>query len=104
MAIPKLSKAQWLEHLENQRLSGNTQSAYCQEKGLSLDAFKYYKTRQYKLQQQPSTSEFVEFKPVSIAQKNNPIIVTLTSGCSIQIPADWPQPVLIKFIRELCSL
>ena len=103
MTYPRLTKEQWLTHFENQKLSRLTQAAYCLEQDISLDAFKYYKHRQTKLLRQ-SPPQLIEIKQIATIPKHSPIVLTMPSGCKVQVPADWPQTVLIKFLRELCGV
>lgn len=86
----------WSTHVQAQVSSGLSQKKYCDEHGIKLARFVYYRAQLVERKQSPEPEMFVEVTPAP-AQVNL-VRVTLPSGATIECPpateADWLATVI----------
>lgn len=86
----------WKSHIQAQASSGLSQKKYCDEHGIKLAQFVYYRAHLAERNRDPEAETFVEVTP-ALAQVNL-VRVSLPSGATIECPptteADWLATVI----------
>ena len=105
MTQKPLSKAAWLDHLSRQAGSGETQQEYCQEHGLSLSAFRYWKKRRTHEASSEETS-FIEL-PMTGAMSGpmcDLCTIEFPNGCALRVHATGRMPELAQLVAMVRDL
>jgi hypothetical protein len=94
----------WQEHVERQQASGLTQKEYCQEQGLRLHCFWYWKGR---IHPRKTTVQLVEARvgdPHALLHSGSPLSLTMNGLYRIEIEKGF-DPLTLKqllhILREL---
>lgn len=86
----------WASHIQAQAASGLSQKKYCDEHGIKLAQFVYYRAQLAERKPKAESDMFVEISPTP--PQMNVARVTLPSGATIECPstceADWLATVL----------
>jgi hypothetical protein len=75
-------KQEWQQHLKAWRSSGDTQVSYCQQHGLSRNAFQYWKQNL----EGNGRNQFVELSLSSLLGSGNVVEILLDGGVQIRVP------------------
>jgi hypothetical protein len=103
MALIKITKAAWIEHLTEQGKTGLTQTAYCQERGISIAAFRYWKKRHAKLNHNIA-QRIVEVPLRSVESNSGVLKLGFPNGCFLHIPAGWRTLSIIELAKAVYHL
>jgi hypothetical protein len=92
----------WREHVQRQRSSGLTMSAYCRSQNLSRDTFIYWHRKLKKLVSAASGTEFA-LVPVQRDNAKEHAVLGLIVGerFRIEVNGDFSAPVLTKLVLTL---
>jgi hypothetical protein len=89
----------WQQHIAGWRESGLSQKTYCQQQGLSIASFGYWRTR---LHRKPVDSG--KFIPVKLSGATSSVTVLLPAGLRIDCPVHALAevlPVLYRSVQDL---
>ena len=92
----KQSKNQqnWNQIISDWEASGQSQSAFCKERNLSIARFGYYRTRQLHFQensaQTETRSQFIEAIPLALKQKSSILHLEITSNGCVKLQLNIP--------------
>ena len=101
--MAKHTREEWKGYLEGQKNSRKTQAVYCQENGLKLSAFRYWKNRQDEDKHNyPAT--LVEVPLRFKDHESGSIKVIFPNGCSLQAQGIHEATRLIDLAKAIYRL
>lgn len=95
----------WRGVLEKWSASGFSQRRFCEERGISLSTFTYWRRRLRGENQVESQAPFipVEIKPSQGSRRSSHYEIRLEEGVRIRVPFDFESESLSRLIDLLCS-
>ncbi|ABR46356.1 hypothetical protein Amet_0115 [Alkaliphilus metalliredigens QYMF] len=94
------NKEKWQLHINSQLSSGQTQIQWCEEQGVKIHSFRYWKNRlQIKPEQAKESTGFVAIKPVTL-QKVSKMRIRIGKA-TVEIDDDVDPILLTSVIRVL---
>lgn len=91
-------REQWFKIVEDQANSSLSQPKYCQQHGLKMGLFSYYR-RQY-LKKRSKVEDTLSFKALHIEHSQG---IELRTGahCTLLLPTNYPVQQLVQLIKQL---
>ena len=95
-------KIDWQQHVEAQKASGLSKSAYCRENNLSCAQFRYY-VQKFKpkasVAKQGSRSDFIPLQVTSSQVPVKKFTLEHADGSKLSWSADWSTQQVLEFVQ-----
>jgi hypothetical protein len=98
----RLTAEEWQKHFDEQPRSGKRVKGYCEENGLTVHKFYYWRARLRELAGGAAASGFVECR-VPEAASGCPVILECAGGYRLQIAAGFDERTLKRVLGVLAQ-
>jgi len=91
-------RERWFKIVEEQAGSGLSQVKYCQQNGIKISLFAYYRKQYAKSQSKLNST--LSFQALRIEPQPN-LELHFNAGCVLKLPVDYPVQQIAHLIKQL---